>query len=119
MKIITESKLPKWMIFILPFRDEEYTLKGIIAPLVIFPLILMGMVLYESYKSSLFGLMITISIFGLIILIIKWLIIQVDILRILRVRLLLHYKTTKNGPEKLDTRKRLSDLCMNSKTIEA
>ena len=48
-----------------------------------------------------------------------WLLIQVDILHALRLRLKSHYQVTKDEDEKIRTQKRLSDLCISLKRIEA
>jgi hypothetical protein len=119
MRIITKSKLPKWLIFILPFREEEYILKGIIVPIVMFFFIWTGTLLYELYESPFFGFVITISIIGVIIATMWWLLLQVDILHALRLRLKSHYQNTKDEDEKIRTQKRLSDLCVSLKRIKA
>jgi len=114
MKLITKSTLPKWIISTLPSGDEEQTFEEIFAPLVIFPLIGIGIMCYSMCKSMFpfSGTIITIIISVIIIYIIKWMIIQTDIVHILRKRLEIHYKNTEDEKEKLKTKKRLSDLCI-------
>ena len=119
MRIITKSKLPKLLIFILPFREEEYILKRIIVPVVLFFFTWIGTLLYELYESPFLGFVITVSIIGVIIATMRWLIVQVDVLHALRLRLKSHYQNTKDEDEKIRTQKRLSDLCVSLKRIKA
>ena len=113
MKIITKSKLPKWMIFILPFGEEESMLKEIIIPIVLFLVIGIWISVYELCNpSDTLDLWMTLFFVGLFITSIWWLFLQADILHFLRQRLKLHYQVTKDEEEKGKTKKRLSDLCI-------
>ena len=120
MKIITKSKLPKWAIASIPFREEEKTLSGFIVPFVIFSVMGMGVAWYEFYEkiTPFLGILMLIFISVLVIAIMRWMITQFDILRILRLRLEQHYKTTENEKEKLETKERLSYLCVKVWHVE-
>ena len=113
MKLITRSKLPRWVISSFPFKEEEETLSGFIVPFVLFSFMGIGIMWHEvEFSSAFLGTIITILIFVSIIAIIWWLMIQIDILRVLRNRLNQHYKITKDEEEKLKVKERLSDLCV-------
>ena len=118
MKIITKSKLPKWIIASIPFREEEETLSGFIVPFVIFSVMGMGVAWYEFYEkiTPFLGILMLIFMQQVFVIeikdIMRWMIAQFDILRILRLRLEQHYKTTENEKEKLETKERLSYLCV-------
>ena len=106
--------MPKWVMSSFPFKEEEEALSGFIVPLVIFSFMGIGVMWYELFSSfsAILGIIISILIIILVFVIILWLIKQVDILRILRQRLELHYKNSKNEEEKLKTKERLSHLCV-------
>ena len=114
MKVITKSKLPKWLIFILPFNEEEYVLKGIVIPLILFAVLAAWISLYEYWEPSLDLIKFLMAVFflGLLVVCVWWLISQVDILHLLRERLKLHYHLTKDEEERIMTKKRLRSLCM-------
>jgi len=120
MKVITKPKLPKWLIFILPFNEEEYILKAIIIPLILFLFLWIGTVSSE-FLNDLFhisGIFATIIFLSLTFASIWWLLLQIDVLHALRLRFKLHYEVTKDEEEKLKTKKRLSDLCVRSKRLK-
>jgi len=113
MKVITKSKLPKWLIFILPLGEEESILKAFVIPLVLF-LVLGGWVsVYELCRpSDSLNLWIALFFFILFIVSVWWLFLQADILHALRLRLKFHYQITKDKEERLKIKRRLSDLCI-------
>jgi hypothetical protein len=112
MNVITKSELPKWLIFILPFDNEEEILSGIIVPFVLFSFMGMIAMCFGACKSWGFLMSLAICIISstLIFLITEWLIVQIDIIRILRLRLKIHYTNTQNEEERIETKKRLLDL---------
>ena len=114
MRLITKPKLPKWLISTLPFREEEEMLSGLIVPFILFSLMGVGTMWYEFYESLLpfLGVVITILIFVLSFTIMWWLVVQIDVLRILRLRLVTHYKLIEDEEERLKIKERLSDLCV-------
>ena len=113
MKIITKSKLPKWMIFILPFGEEESMLKEVLFPIVLFLVVVIWISVYELCNpSDTLNLWMALFFLGLFITSIWWLSLQADILHFLRLRLKLHYQVAKDEEEKVKTKKLLSDLCV-------
>ena len=114
MKLVTKPKLPKWLMSSFPFKEEEETLSGLIVPFVLFSFMGLGVMWHELYESLIpfLGVVITISIFVLLFFILWWVIVQIDVLRVLRLRLDQHYKITKDEDDKLKTKKRLLDLCV-------
>jgi hypothetical protein len=113
MKLVTKPKLPKWLMSSFPFKEEEETLSGLIVPFVLFSFMGLGVMWHEvEFSSAFLGTIITILIFVSIIAIIWWLMIQIDVLRVLRLRLNQHYKITEDEDDRLKTKKRLLDLCV-------
>ncbi len=114
MKLITKPKLPRWIIRSLPFGEEEDVLSGFIVPFVLFSLMGVGTIWYQ-FHEALFpipGIVITASIFIIVAAIVWWLTVQIDVLHILRERLMFRYKNTEDDEEKLKIKNRLSDLCV-------
>ena len=114
MKIIAKSKMPKWLIFILPFDAEDYVLKSVIVPFMLIIMVGMWVFLYDLCGSSLDLLrtVMTLSLVGLFFFNVWWLLLHADILYALRSRLKIHYQVTKDEEDKLMTLKRLRDLHM-------
>ena len=114
MKIITKSKMPKWLTFILPFDAEEYVLKSVIVPFMLIVMVGVWIFLYDLCGSSLDLLrtVMTLSFVGLFFFSVWWLLLHADILHALRSRLKIHYQVTEDEEDKLITQKRLRGLHM-------
>ena len=102
MKRISKTKLPKWIISRLPFGEEDETASSVIVPVFIFSCFGIIVVWKEFYEEIGFalGLIAFLSFVAIIIRIAVWLIVQIDILKILRKETVLRYKLTKDSSEK-------------------
>ena len=115
MKIIKKSRLPKWIIAKIPYGEEDQTISAIIVPVVLFSLMGIG-VLWHELDNSLWimiKIMVTLILIGIIVAVVWWIMVQIDVLRILRNRAKLHYQFANDDNEKLKIKKELSDLYMN------
>jgi len=115
MKLITKARLPRWVMKSFPFKEEDETLSGFIVPFVLFSLMGIGVLWYNLGDSlpALLKSLLALSIISLVAVIVWWLVVQIEVLSVLRKRLITHYKNTKDDGEKLRTRERLLDLYVN------
>ena len=114
MKLISKPRLPKWLIALLPFKEEDSVLSEFMVPLILFSVIGLGIIWYDLCYEFIpyLGVIVTVLIIVLVAIILWWLTVHIDVLRILRERLVFHYRITDNEDEKFKTKERLKDLCM-------
>ena len=117
MRRIKKSKLPMWLISRLPFNEEDEAIGSGIVPGVLFPFMGICLLLYKFYNPKTFWieLIISILIMVVILLISRWILYQVELLKVSREELMLIYKREKDPKKKEELRLRLENLCVFAK----
>jgi len=115
MRIIKKSRLPRWVIAKIPYGGEEQTISSFIVPFVLFSLMGIGMLWHQIDEVLWIKIVVAVILICIILVIVWRLLVHVDILRMLRNRIKIHYQLTEDKNEKLELEKRLSDLCVKLK----
>ena len=107
-----ETKLPKWLIYLLPCEEEDEVFNAFMLPIVFFFLVGIG-VLWNDVINSIWIVMKILIIATLLITIFVfmcWLLEQVEILKISRKELILRYGLTEDTEEKEKIKEKLEKL---------
>ena len=114
MKIITKTKLPKWLMSKLPLGEEEEEMSSMIVPMILFPLIAIGILWYKFHNPLWAAIEITasIAIMAFVFVVAWWIIVQVDVLVALRKRYSMLYVNIQDPEEKLKIKDKLAELCV-------
>ena len=112
MKIITETKLPKFLVSRLPLGEEEEEMSSMVVPMLLFPAIAIGILWYNFHNPSwiILEIVATIAIMAFIFITAWWISVQVEILITLRKRYKSLYNIVQTPEEKLEIKNKLAEL---------
>ena len=112
MRETKKSRLPKWIISKLPFKDEDDTFSAFIVPFILFPIIGLSFVWKEFHTPGriLIEILIMVILIAIILITAWWLFGEVGLLKEIRIDLTLDYKLAEDSGEKEKIRGELKKL---------